>query len=123
MGRIRRVGSAALSILLALAAGAGFGWLAKSLGSALDPFLLAAIFSAVVGLLELGAGIRHLLTGVAKDLLEMEKLRLETEKLRLDIARAQARLREPSGDEVIEFGAGEPNLDRYKRWERRETPM
>jgi len=45
MGRIRRVVSAALSILLALAAGAGFGWFAHTLGSAVDPFLLAALFS------------------------------------------------------------------------------
>jgi hypothetical protein len=57
---------------------------------------------------------------VAKDHLEMEEMRLEVEKLRLELARAQARVREPVDDEVIEYGAGEPDLDRYKLWQRQD---
>jgi hypothetical protein len=50
----------------------------------------------------------------------MQKLRLEIEKLRWELTKAQARVREPSADEVAAFGTGELKLDRYKGWEREE---
>ncbi len=76
MRRIGHAVSAVLSIVLAVAVGAGCGWLAHILGSAMDPFLLGAIFTAVISFLQLGTGIRDLLTGIAKDRLEMQKVRL-----------------------------------------------
>jgi hypothetical protein len=41
--------SPVLPVLLAVAAGVACGLLARRLGSAVDPFLVAAIFSAVIG--------------------------------------------------------------------------
>jgi len=72
-----------------------------------------------VGFLQLGAGIRHLLTGMARDIAEIEKVRLEVEQLRLTLEKERSHVSEPTPEAVVRYGAGEL-LRKHDRWERGE---
>ena len=48
-------------------------------------FLSGALASVVVAVLQLGGGIRDLMTGIGKDLVETEKARVDIERARLEI--------------------------------------
>ena len=79
--------------------------------------LAGAVFTALVAFVQLGAGIRHLLTGMARDIAEIEKVRLEVEHLRLTLEKERSHVSEPTPEAVVKYGLGEL-LWKHERWER-----
>jgi hypothetical protein len=83
--------------------------------------VLSFIGGALVQILQLGTGTRHLVTGMRLDLaqlsktnIEIDKLKLDMEKTLLDIAKAHEELtkltalvRVPQPDEIVKFTEGE----------------
>lgn len=106
-----------LAVLLILAVGCAVGVLAGLVGTRWDPLLAGAVFTALVAFVQLGAGIRHLLTGMARDIAEIEKVRLEVEHLRLTLEKERSHVSEPTPEAVVKYGLGEL-LWKHERWER-----
>ena len=92
--------------LITLAVGFGaflLAWLATDW----QPILIGMLASIVTAILQVGGGIRDLVTGITRDLVETEKARLEIEKLRHDLAEFDSRLKVASPDEVAKYARNE----------------
>ena len=85
-----------------------------------DPILVGVVTATLVGVLRLGAGIRHLTTGMERDVVEIEKVRIETEKLTEELRRLKSSIHQP--DEThIEIFCEEPFLKSLE--DRGEIPL
>src|SRR5260370_39718358 len=65
-------------------------------GPAAFDAVLAFIGAALVHLLQLGAGIRHLVTGVRLDLAQLKKTEIEIDKLKLDMEKTAVDIKKTS---------------------------
>lgn len=72
-----------------------------------QPILIGLLAGIVVAVLQVGGGIRDLVTGITRDLVETEKARLEIEKLRHDLADFDSRLKQATPDEIAKYGRSE----------------
>ena len=85
-----------------------------------DPILVGVVTATLVGVLRLGAAIRHLTTGAERDVVEIEKVRIETEKLKEELRRLQSSIHQ--ADEAhIEIYCKEPFVKSLE--DRGETPL
>ena len=75
-----------------------------------DPILVGVVTATLVGVLRLGAGIRHLTTGAERDVVEIEKVRIETEKLKEEIRRLQSSIHQPDEAHIELYGRIGPLL-------------
>jgi cell shape-determining protein MreC len=92
--------------LITVAVGLGailLAWLATDW----QPILIGMLASIVTAILQVGGGIRDLVTGITRDLVETEKARLEIEKLRHDLAEFDSRLKGATPDETARFAPSE----------------
>jgi cell shape-determining protein MreC len=79
-----------------------------------DPILIGVLSAVLVALVRLGAGIRHLVTGMERDIAETKKVRIETEKLQEELRKLQSRIHPPTQTEIEVFGNHEPLVKRLE---------
>ena len=97
-------------LLLAAIAGSAVGLLLflKPHWPAVTQAVLGGAATVIlVEFLQLGVGVRSLLTGIRSDLVQIRKHELEIEKLKEEVTQLRSRIKEPTQDEVIRYGRGE----------------